>query len=204
MNTVADLTMERAEAVHDTVANIRRIEQQQDITRGSLENIKQQLIVLAARNKLFSLQDFPPPTPDQQKTSCLYRIAEDEDHRFALYINSTSGKVDTPPHNHTTWAVIVGIQGDENNCFYQKNENQVPEQTGADVVRQGHGVAFLPNDLHSIHISAAEPVINFHMYGLALEQLHQREYFSSKDQIWRVFPAHSDIREARAGKESSS
>jgi hypothetical protein len=39
--------------------------------------------------------------------------------------------------------------------------------------------------------------LNFHLYGLALEQLHQREYYSAKDKTWRVFPAHSDIREAR-------
>lgn len=202
MNTVADLSMERAEAVRDTLAQIRQIEQQQGVNRESLEQIRQQLLALAAREELFSLEDFPPPSADEDKTSCLYRIAEDDDHRFALYINSASGKFDTPPHNHTTWAVIVGIQGEEHNRFYQKNAQNIPEQNGDDVVKPGHGVAFLADDLHSIHISGAEPVINFHMYGLALEQLHQREYYSNKDQLWRVFPAHSDIREARPGKES--
>jgi len=35
------------------------------------------------------------------------------------------------------------------------------------------------------------------MYGLALEQLHRREYYKPKENAWAVFPAHSDIREAR-------
>ena len=63
------------------------------------------------------------------------------------------------------------------------------------MVRQGSGVAFLPEDLHSIHIQA--PLINFHMYGLALEELTHREYYKPEERAWKVFPPHSDIREAR-------
>ena len=53
----------------------------------------------------------------------------------------------------------------------------------------------MPEDLHSIHIAA--PLINFHMYGLALEELHHREYYKAEERAWKVFPPHSDIREAR-------
>ena len=49
----------------------------------------------------------------------------------------------------------------------------------------------------SIHIKGPEQVLNFHMYGLGLEQLHSREFYDAKQSAWRVFPAHSDIREAR-------
>ena len=48
----------------------------------------------------------------------------------------------------------------------------------------------------SIHISG--PLINFHMYGLALEQLHHREYYKAEEKAWKIFPPHSDIREARS------
>ena len=34
----------------------------------------------------------------------------------------------------------------------------------------------------------------------ALEQLHRREYYKPKENAWAVFPAHSDIREARAAQ----
>jgi hypothetical protein len=56
-------------------------------------------------------------------------------------------------------------------------------------------VCFLPEDLHSIHIQA--PLINFHMYGLGLDRLHKREFYKADEGVWRVFPAHADIREAR-------
>jgi predicted metal-dependent enzyme (double-stranded beta helix superfamily) len=121
-------------------------------------------------------------------------VAEDDDHRFALYVNSSLGGHKTPAHNHTTWAVIVGVSGEEENRFYDRVEGK-PVEKGQAVVKQGTGVCFLPEDLHSIHIQA--PLINFHMYGLGLDHLHKREFYKADEGVWRVFPAHADIREAR-------
>jgi predicted metal-dependent enzyme (double-stranded beta helix superfamily) len=184
----------RSKAIEAAVADIREIERREGVTRASLENIKARLIKLAARGDLFDPKDYPPPEPGHKLRSCLYRLSEDADHRFALYANASLGGYGTPAHNHTTWAVIVGVTGEELNKFYDRADGGVKEK-GRDVVRQGTGVAFLPEDLHSIHIEA--PLLNFHMYGLALEQLHRREFYKEKEGRWDVFPAHSDIREAR-------
>ena len=189
-----DRASERRKAIEAAVADIRGIEQREGVTRASLENIKARLIKLAARTDLFEPEDYPPPEPGQKLRSCLYRLSEDADHRFALYANASLGGYGTPAHNHTTWAVIVGVTGEELNKFYDRAGGGVQEK-GRDVVRQGAGVAFLPEDLHSIHIEA--PLLNFHMYGLALEQLHSREFYKENERRWDVFPAHSDIREAR-------
>jgi predicted metal-dependent enzyme (double-stranded beta helix superfamily) len=189
-----DRSAERRKAIEAAVADIRAIEKREGVTRASLENIKARLIKLAARNDLFDPKDYPPPATGQKLRSCLYRLSEDADHRFALYANASIGGYGTPAHNHTTWAVIVGVTGEELNKFYDRAGGGVKEK-GRDVVRQGTGVAFMPEDLHSIHIEA--PLLNFHMYGLALEQLGKREFYKEKEGRWEVFPAHSDIREAR-------
>ena len=185
----------RKEEIEAAVADVRQIEKKEGVTRASLEKIKQRLTRLAARQDLFTARDFPPPAPGGKRNSCLYRVSEDKDHRFALYVNSSFGDYGTPAHNHTTWAVIVGVSGEELNRFYERVDSGVKEKGNA-VVRQGSGVAFLPADLHSIHIQA--PLINFHMYGLALEELHHREYYKAEERMWKVFPPHSDIREARS------
>jgi predicted metal-dependent enzyme (double-stranded beta helix superfamily) len=190
-----DRTVERRKAIETAVADIRDIEKREGVNRAALEKIKARLIELAARTDLFDPKDFPPPEAGQKLRSCLYRLSEDPDHRFALYANASLGGYGTPAHNHTTWAVIVGVTGEELNKFYDRAEQGVREK-GRDVVRQGTGVAFLPEDLHSIHIEA--PLLNFHMYGLGLEQLHRREFYKEKEGRWDVFPAHSDIRDARA------
>ena len=88
----------------------------------------------------------------------------------------------------------AGVTGEEENRFYDRVEGK-PVQKGDYLVKQGTGVCFLPDDLHSIHIQA--PLINFHMYGLGLDQLHKREFYKADEGVWRVFPAHADIREAR-------
>jgi predicted metal-dependent enzyme (double-stranded beta helix superfamily) len=184
----------RKKEIESAVADVRQIESRDGVTRASLERIKQRLIRLAARQDLFTARDFPPPAPAAKRNSCLYRVSEDPDHRFALYVNSSDGNYGTPAHNHTTWAVIVGVAGEELNRFYERADSGVREKGNA-VVRQGSGVCFMPEDLHSIHIQA--PLLNFHMYGLALEQLHQREYYKAEERAWKLFPPHSDIREAR-------
>jgi predicted metal-dependent enzyme (double-stranded beta helix superfamily) len=185
--------MDRKKEIASAVADVRTIEKRDGVNRESLEKIKQRLIRLA-RPELFPASDFPPPPAGGRLKSCLYRVAEDDDHRFALYVNSSLGGHGTPAHNHTTWAVIVGVTGEELNRFYDRVEGK-PVEKGQYVVKQGTGVCFLPEDLHSIHIQA--PLVNFHMYGLGLDQLHKREFYKADEGAWRIFPAHGDIREAR-------
>jgi predicted metal-dependent enzyme (double-stranded beta helix superfamily) len=185
--------MDRRKEIVAAVADVRTIEKRDGVNRESLEKIKQRLIRLA-RPELFPASDFPPPAAGGRLKSCLYRVAEDDDHRFALYVNSSLGGHGTPAHNHTTWAVIVGVTGEELNRFYDRVEGR-PLEKGQYVVKQGTGVCFLPEDLHSIHIQA--PLVNFHMYGLGLDQLHKREFYKADEGAWRIFPAHGDIREAR-------
>jgi predicted metal-dependent enzyme (double-stranded beta helix superfamily) len=191
---VDERAIARGKEIEAAVADVRAIERAGGVTREALERIKARLIRLAARQDLFTARDFPPPRPGDRRNSCLYRVSEDADHRYALYVNSSDGNYGTPAHNHTTWAVIVGVSGEELNRFYDRVDGGVREK-GSHVVKQGSGVAFLPEDLHSIHIQA--PLINFHMYGLALEQLLHREYYKAEERAWKVFPPHSDIREAR-------
>ena len=189
-----DRSAERRAEIAAMVEEVREIERREGVTRASLERIKERLARLAARKDLFTDKDFPPPARGGKLKSCLYRVAEDDDHRFALYVNASLGGHNTPAHNHTTWAVIVGVSGEELNRFYDRADGGV-RQKGEHVVKQGTGVAFMPEDLHSIHIQA--PLVNFHMYGLALDQLHKREYYKAEEKAWKVFPAHGDIREAR-------
>ena len=189
-----DRTAERRQEIAIAVADVRDIERREGVNRASLEKIKARLVRLAARTDLFDPKDYPPPEAGQKLRSCLYRLSEDPDHRFALYANASLGGYGTPAHNHTTWAVIVGVSGEELNRFYDRAGKGVREK-GQAVVKQGTGVAFLPEDLHSIHIDA--PLVNFHMYGLALDHLHRREFYKADEGVWKVFPAHGDIREAR-------
>ncbi len=186
----------RRQKIKETVDAIRSSIDEQDITLELLSVAADKLTELAASSDLFTFEDFPVPTEDDPRTSCLYRLSEDDDHRFALYANVADGEVNAPPHDHTTWAVIVGVHGQEENRFYKKTNHGV-SQIGSKIVEKSTSVTLLSDDLHSIHIKKGTPVLNFHMYGMALEQLPGRNYWSSAKAEWRTFPAHTDIREAR-------
>jgi predicted metal-dependent enzyme (double-stranded beta helix superfamily) len=187
----------RGEAIASMVQRVRDIERDKGVNQAALFEIKTALLQLAARTELFPLEDFPSPEPGSGRPSCLYRLSEDDDHRFALYANSTRQRYVNAPHNHTTWAVIVGVHGEEPNRFYRRTADGGVEDIGGEVVRPGTGVTFMPDDLHSLDIKGETPLLNFHMYGLALEQLSERQYYTAREHVWRHFPAHSDIREAR-------
>ena len=188
----------RNEAVTNTIDCIKKITNEKVPNRESLEEIKSALVDLASKTELFPEEDFQPPEKDAKRNSCLYRISEDDNNQNALYINSALGTYDTPAHNHTTWAVIVGIQGVELNKLYTRLESGGVDQKDEYVVENGKGIAFLPDDLHSIHINTEEkPLLNFHMYGLSLERLVERKYYVPNENTWKNFPPHSDIREAR-------
>ncbi len=188
------MTGNRTAAVAAAMDDIRRIEANVGVTTKGVEAIRHRIIELSQQRDLFPLEDFPSPAAEDEANSFLYRLAQDTDDRFALYAQSSSGQFETPVHNHTTWAVVVGFDGQELNKFFDRTSDGVT-QTDQHMVEAGTGVAMLPDDLHSIHINGQ--ALNFHCYGLALERLDSREYFSPSDKTWKIFNNVSGIREAR-------
>lgn len=189
----------RSEEVSQTVAKIRQAEKTKGVTREGLEEIKNHLIELATKDGLFPLEDFPLD-PKTDGNGVIYRLSEDEDHRFALYASIGVPGKGVRPHNHTTWAVIVGIAGDELNRFYERTDDKSEpgkgtlRQSGQETVKFGTGVAFLPEDIHSIHVEGEEKTVHLHMYGLALEQLHERVMYDQDMGTYKTFPASQNIK----------
>ena len=187
---------QRSEAVKRTVDTIRNIEATHGISKRALTEIKTQLMQLAAHTDWFTESEFPAPDENSVDNSYVYRLSQDaRDNRFALYVQSAKAPTNTPPHNHDTWAVITGIRGDELNRLYRRTEDGV-EQIGEHTVRLGTAVSLLPDELHSIHIDDENAVINFHMYGLALECLTEREYYDRKSNTWKIYSSVSNIIDA--------
>ncbi|WP_144109710.1 cysteine dioxygenase family protein [Paraburkholderia sp. BCC1886] len=169
----------RREAVEALLADARRIISEKGVTRAALDSLSERLVELATHHSLFDAADFPPPQPGSGDTSTRYRLNPDEDG-FALYLNSLLPGKTTIPHNHDTWAVIAAIEGAELNRIYRRIDDgrdadsarlQLVQEV---VVRPGVPIAFLPDDIHSIHVGGAEPTLHFHLYGRPLESLTGR------------------------------
>jgi predicted metal-dependent enzyme (double-stranded beta helix superfamily) len=170
----------RTAAVAATLAEVRQIEIQHGITRASLTLITGVLQKLADQPELFSSADFPPPQAGSGETSTRYQLNQSEEPGITLYLNSLLPGKTTAPHNHTTWAVIVAIRGEELNRLYQRiDDRSNPELAQLEfdkeiTVRPGTAIGFLADDIHSIHVQGEQPTLHFHLYGRPLETLTER------------------------------
>lgn len=184
MNTI-DVKAARTAAVAATIGRIREIESSMGVTRPALERIRAELLTLAAQEHLFPSSEFPPP-PNGEKGSNRYMLQEDENNRFALYMNALNPGNSTKPHDHTTWACVVAVDGQELNKVYERRDDgKDPERCDLHVkeeimVEPGRGICLMPEDIHSIHTTGDRPTRHLHMYGLALEKLDGRRAFDDK------------------------
>jgi predicted metal-dependent enzyme (double-stranded beta helix superfamily) len=172
----------RAAAVAATMDRIKGIEREQGVTRPALDAIKEEMLRLAANEALFPAAEFPPP-PAGEKGSKRYLLQEEPDGRFAIYLLALNPGNGTKPHDHTTWAVVVSVEGQELNRVYRRvDDGSAPGQARLELVREvmvepGTGIALMPEDIHSIHTNGDRPTRHLHVYGLALEKLDQRQGF---------------------------
>lgn len=182
MSTTPSLSEQRRAAVAATLADVRQLIADGAPDRAALAAVTARLEALAAQKALFTRADFPPPDAGQGVgASTRYRLnADDGDEGLALYLNSILPGKTTQPHNHTTWAVIVAVEGEEVNRLYDRTDDRSnPAQAQIALAREftvqpGASIAFLPDDVHSIHVVGDSPTLHFHLYGKPLERLTGR------------------------------
>jgi len=170
----------RRKAVQETLSDIRRILGNTAPSRALLQQVTQTLEQLARQEDLFSLREFPLPEEGAQ-TSSRYRLnSDDGDDDLALYLNILPPAKSTLPHNHTTWAAIVAVEGQELNRVYERQDDAKRADRATlrllreVVVEPGTPIAFLADDVHSIHVTGNRPTRHLHLYGRPLETLVRR------------------------------
>ena len=188
---------QRAQAVRKTIETVRAIEAQHGVSRETLERIKPVLVGLASRTELFAAESFGN-LPGRPGT--LFHLAEDADGRFALYGSAGAPGKAQPPHNHTTWACIAGVYGDEHNVFYDRVDDRKVEgegrlaKSGELTVVKGNACAFLPDDFHTIEVVNGKESLHLHLYGKTLEDLPERIFFgASTGGLFKRFMSRPEV-----------
>lgn len=182
MSTESAISKERRQQVQAALSDIQHMLGDGPVTREGLAAVTARLEQLAQRQELFPVSDFPPPAPGQGVgASTRYRLNPDDAPGVpALYLNSINPGKTTLPHNHTTWAAIVALSGQELNRVYRRSDDgsqegrATLEQVREVVVQPGQSVSFLADDIHSIHVTGDTPTLHFHLYGQPLETLSGR------------------------------
>lgn len=188
----------RTDAVCSTMAEIREIAEVPAMQKEDLDRISAALLNLAARKELFPKAHFPTK---KKGKGFIYRLYEDADSGLSLYASAGVPGKYQPPHNHTTWAAIAAIHGDEHNVFYERKDNGSAKGIGAlrkvgeYTVRPGTAASLLENDFHTIEVISSEPSLHLHVYGRSLENLPDRIFFETPESTtYKTFPANPNIR----------
>ena len=189
-----DTKQRRHREVAATIDAVKRIcGSGEAVDRSMLARIEAELKKLAAQTDLFPEDEFGI-SPDE--TIKLFRLAEDDDNRFALYYHCANAPAAVDPHNHTTWACIAGISGVEENTLYELKDG-VPVAKGTTEIRAESSISLLPDDVHSIAARGSEPFANLHLYGFAIDKLHDRVFWNAEDRRWETSSPITGIVERR-------
>ncbi|KQP13603.1 rhodanese-like domain-containing protein [Pseudorhodoferax sp. Leaf267] len=196
----SDTASQRARAVAAFIATARRLIPEP--TRATPEQLRataSALEALGLQRALFPLDHFPV---SEANPAQVWRLAEDLDGRYALYASAGLPGKAQPPHDHTTWAIIAGVHGNERNVFYRRDATADAQRHTLTALRTvdvvaGASVTLLPSDVHTIELVGDAQGLQLHFYGLALDRLPGRVVFESKEGgTYRTFGPPKSIRHA--------
>ena len=93
------------------------------------------------------------------------------------------------PHDHQTWACIVGIDGEEHNVSWNRKDDGSKEgyakleQAEELIVRNGDVCTLLPGEIHSVRNDGSTPSVSLHIYGKNLGHVDRNEFDPEKNTI---------------------
>jgi predicted metal-dependent enzyme (double-stranded beta helix superfamily) len=187
---MSDVQEIRRNLAEKLVADTHTLTAAREINREDLETIRGQLLTLAARRELWTEESYASPPEGELQNR--YLVAGEPEGGITLYLNIVrSGKV-VPPHDHTTWACIAGVEGVEHNMFYTRTDDGTVDGRASlemdEVIAVGPGsaIAMMPDDIHNFEVRGDQTIRHLHFYGRPLESLSERKAFDMENGTYKI------------------
>ena len=182
---MTELAVKRKELVSNSMDQIKDIINTKGVNRDVLEEIKFIVTSMTSEIEMFGDAEFPTPKPEE--VAKIYLLSDEEGGDFSLYLISVLPVGPSPIHDHGTFAVIAGLDGDEENTIYKRLDDGSEvgkaslEVDRKVILKSGDAIAFMPEDIHRICVVSEAPTRHFHLYGKGFEQQTNRLEFNIKD-----------------------
>jgi len=112
----------------------------------------------------------------------VYLLHEEADHSLAIFAVSWLPHRGAPPHDHGTWAVVVGVDGPEKNEFFERVDDRSRpgyaelKKVGEKVFGVGDVLAMRTGQIHSIRNDSDTVSVSLHMYGKNIQHTGRSQF----------------------------
>lgn len=106
----------------------------------------------------------------------------EDDHSLFVVVDSWLPGRGVPPHDHATWAVVVGVDGSERNIFWQRLDDASRpgyaelRRIGEQCIAPGQVLAMPSGSIHSVINETPHTSLSFHVYGRHLNHAARRQF----------------------------
>ncbi len=158
-----------AYGLEDYVADLRAITAETDDPQRIIEQVRP-LAQRMAENRERWLKPEHYHCNDEQGVG-LTLLHEEPDHTLAVFAVAWLPGRGVPPHDHGTWAVVCGVDGDETNAFWKRvDDGSNPGH--AELIKSSEKIfsdcevlSMLPGAIHSVTNMSEKTTVSLHTYG---------------------------------------
>lgn len=131
---------------------------------------------------------------DEEQGFGFQLLHEEPNHDLTVALLSWLPGRGTPPHDHGTWGLVVGVEGDEVNTFWKRTDDGSREgyaelkKLSEKVFKPGDALAITPEIIHSVHNDTGEISVSLHIYGRHINFTNRSKFDVEKKtvQLWQV------------------
>ena len=119
---------------------------------------------------------------DPEQGFGVHVLHEEADHSLAVFAASWLPSRGAPPHDHGTWAVVVGVDGPEKNVFWERQDNRSRpgyaelRKTGEKMFGPGDVLAMPSGVIHSVLNESTQVSLSLHVYGKHVNHTERSKY----------------------------
>jgi predicted metal-dependent enzyme (double-stranded beta helix superfamily) len=103
-------------------------------------------------------------------------LHEAPDHSLAIFVITAGPGRESPPHDHGTWGVIAGLEGEEVQRLWKRAGGDEVERASESRIDAATVVALPSDTIHSLHNDSGAAAITLQLYGTNPDFTQHRTY----------------------------